>query len=212
MRCLLVSLLLIALTGCATTRIIPQPQPGSLIDQDGQRINQTLEGVMVSVQVHESSVRPSPAEQNYASFWVEVSNQRNVQLPLRYSDFLLIDEQGLQYQPVDPEELVDILTDSAAYLIPYPYVGFYYLQDSLRARLDTDFRSEGRYFASRRPEFLAREALPSINLLPGAKVAGAVYFAAELRTMNSFQLRYQIGQLAGQKSYYMTLPFIVEKK
>ena len=204
--------LLFCLTACSATLIAPQTQVGSQIDMAGERISQVEKGVQLAVKLHEVTVRPSPTDQNYVSFWVEVTNQRNVQLPLVYTDFLLIDDQGRQYQSVDPAGLVEQLTDTAPYLVPYPYVGFYYLQDSLRAQLDSQFRSESSYFDSRRPEYLASEALPGGSVLPASTVAGAIYFPAELRTMSGFRLRYQIGALPGQKSFQISLPFTVEKK
>lgn len=205
-------LLFLLLTACSTISIAPQPQAGSQIDMDGKRIGRAENGAHLSVMLHEAIVRPSPADRNYSSFWVEVTNQRNVMLPLSFTDFLLIDDQGRQFQALDPQQLVEQLTDTVAYLVPYPYVGFYYLEDSVRSHADTQFRSEGDYFASRRPEYLASDALPVGDVLPASSVQGAIYFPAELRTMKSFQLRYLIGALPGQKTYQISLPFLVEDK
>ena len=200
------------LTACSSIVIAPQPQSGSQIDMDGGRIVQAGKGVQLAIKVHEASVRPSPTDQSYSSFWVEVTNQRNVLLPLSFNDFTLIDDQGRQYQPVDPAELVETLTDTASYLIPYPYVGYYYLQDSVHSQSDTQFRSEGSYYSSRRPEYIESESLPVTDVHPSATVAGAIYFPAELRTMEGFRLEYQTGILPGQKSFQMSLPFRVRKK
>ncbi len=203
---------LFILPACSATVIAPKAQPGSQIDMNGERLIKAKKGVQLSLRLHEITVRPSPADQNYTSFWVEVANQRNLQLPLKHTDFLLIDGQGQQYLPIDPADLVERLTDAAPYLVPYPYVGFYYLEDSARSQLDTLFRSESSYFSSRRPEYIATEALPNVGVLPAANVSGAIYFAVELRTMNSFRLIYQVGALPGQKSFQMIVPFTVEKK
>jgi hypothetical protein len=188
------------------------PQSGSQLDLDGQRISHSAKGVQLAANLHEANVRPSPAEQNYSSFWIEITNQRNVLLPLSATDFLLIDDQGRQYQAADPEALVEQLAVSVPYLTPYPYVGYYYLQDSVRSQLDNQLRSETNFFSSRRPEYIASEALPEASVSPGAKVAGAIYFPVELRTLTGFQLRYQVGALPGQKNYQISLPFKVEKK
>ncbi len=211
-RTLSAILLYSLLTACSSVIIVPQPQPGSHIDKDGERIVQAGKGVQLAVKVHETSVRPSPTGQNFSSFWVEVTNQRNVLLPLSFKDFILIDDQGRQYQPADPAELVETLTDTASYLIPYPYVGYYYLQDSVRGQSDTQFRTEGSYYSSRRPEYIESESLPVTDVHPSATVAGAIYFPAELRTMEGFRLEYQTGVLPGQKSFQMSLPFTVRKK
>ncbi len=139
-------LLFFLLSACSTITINPQAQSGSQIDMNGQRILHAEKGVQLAAKVHDVSVRPSPAEQNYASFWVEVTNKRNVLLPLKFSDFVLLDDQGRQYQATDPAELVDLLTVDASYLLPYPYVGYYYLLDSLRGQADNRFNSESAYY------------------------------------------------------------------
>jgi len=200
------------LSACSSTLILPEPQPGSQIDMAGQRSSQGIKGIRLAVRLHEAVVRPSPAEQNYASFWVEVYNQRNVLLPLSASDFILLDDQGQQYLTVAANELVEHLSDVAPYLIPYPYVGYYYLEDSLRSAADTRLRGEADYFASRRPRYLKTEALPEAEVLPNATLAGAIYFPVELRQMSRFHLHYQSGALPGQKSYSLSFPFRVEKK
>ena len=204
-------LLFFLLSACSTITINPQAQSGSQIDMNGQRILHAEKGVQLAAKVHDVSVRPSPAEQNYASFWVEVTNKRNVLLPLKFSDFVLLDDQGRQYQATDPAELVDLLTVDASYLLPYPYVGYYYLLDSLRGQADNRFNSESAYYSSRRPEYIQLDALPVAEVLPAATVAGAIYFPVELRQKKSLQLLYQVGALPSQESFQISLPFTVEK-
>jgi hypothetical protein len=97
-------------------------------------------------------------------------------------------------------------------LLPYPYVGYYYLTDSLKGQADNRFSSEGAYYSSRRPEYIQQDALPAAQVLPAATVAGAIYFPVELRQKKSFQLIYQIGALPSQESFQISLPFTVVKK
>lgn len=205
-------IIIILLTSCSSIVISPQPQAGSHIDMAGQRISQTTNGVKLAARIYETSVRPSPAEQNYCSVWIELTNLRSVLLPLQLTDFMLIDNRGRQYQAVKPTDLVERLTLNIPHLIPYPYVGFYYLGDSSRARTNNHLSSEGSYFSSRRPEHIKTDALPLAEVLPASTIAGALYFPAELGTMKSFRLQYQIGTLAGQKTFQISLPFTVEKK
>ncbi|NOY13787.1 MAG: hypothetical protein GXP51_08965 [Deltaproteobacteria bacterium] len=212
LRLLNALLLMFLLTACSSVVISPQPRPGSQIDATGRQVSRTTHGVKLTVKIYDVSVRPSPVEQNYCSFWVTVTNLRDVLLPLKISDFQLIDDQGRQYPAADPDKLSELLTINEPYLIPYPYVGFYYLQDSVLAGADNQFKSESSFYSFRRPESLKLDALPETEVLPAATVAGAIYFPAELRTMRSFSLRYQTGALPGQKSFQISLPFTVEKK
>ncbi|MDX2479528.1 MAG: hypothetical protein QNK24_04230 [Desulfuromusa sp.] len=136
------SLLILLLFACSATVITPQPQSASLIDIEDQRISQTTRGVQLPAKLLGAGIRPSLTDQNYCSFWAEVTNQRNGQLPIDFTDFLLIDDQGRQYLPANHAELVEQLTDAVPCLTPYPYIVFYYLGDSVRSQADTQFRSK----------------------------------------------------------------------
>lgn len=211
MRKLLLLLLLVSLPGCAGVKVLPVPDAGSRIDVENQSLVKQRNGVEVAVRLQDLTVRPGPVEKNICSFQIEIANQREVVLPLAHNDFYLIDDQGQQYAAYNPEELIELVKTDLPYLIPYPYVGYYYLNDAVSAQVDNQMRSERSYFPSRRPEFIKLDALPDGKVLPKTKVSGAVYFAAELRTMTGFELRYQAGAVPGQKSFPLSFRFSVEK-
>ena len=201
----------ILLSGCAELRFIPQPQPGAEVDLISFTISQQQDSLTVTVRVADARVRPTPVEKNYCSFWIEVSNQRNVLLPLSHADFTLRDAAGHQYPAQAPDQLVALLTAETPYLVPYPYVGYYYLGDAERARAADQFRSEASYATSRRPEYIKLEALPEGDVLPRSKVAGMIYFPADLRPMDSFEVIYQaVAPLAPQLAP-LIFRFSVEK-
>ena len=203
-------ILFVFLAGCATVKIVPQTQTGAQVDVDSLAITRQQDKVRVTVRVADVSVRPAPLEKNFCSFWIEITNQRTVLLPLSFSDFILIDADGQQYAAQAADELVALLKPEIPYLIPYPYVGYYYLADQARGRSADQFRSEASYATSRRPEQIELEALPEADVLPQSKVTGKVYFPAELRTMRSFIIRYQSGALMSQKASPLNFSFSVE--
>lgn len=204
-------LIVLFLSGCAGVSIVPQPNSGARVDPVSQAIIQQHDSINVMVRLGEVSVRPAPIEKNYCSFWIEVENNRAVLLPLSFKDFILIDSEGHQFSAQEPDELVSLLKPEIPYLIPYPYVGYYYLGDDARASAADQFRSEASYATSRRPEYIELDALPQTDILPQAKVSGMIYFPAELRSMNGFQIRYHVGALPGQKSFPLNFGFSVEK-
>ncbi|HEY5673153.1 MAG TPA: hypothetical protein VIR78_05575 [Malonomonas sp.] len=212
MRTFLALLLLCCLLpACAQVNIVPQIQSGSQIDIDSRSINRQQEDISVTVRMADAHVRPSPVEQNYASFWIEVDNQGNTALPLSLQDFTLLDADGHHYAAQSPDELVTLLKPETSYLIPYPYVGYYYLGDSERAKVSDQFRSEASYAGSRRPEYIKLDALPEGEVPPHAKVTGMIYFSAELTRMRSFDVRYQSAPRSGQATLPFNFSFSVEK-
>jgi len=203
--------LLVFLTACAQVNIVPQSQSETQLDLESGSITQQQGAISVTLRVGDAHVRPSPVEQNYASFWIEISNQRNEILPVSFQDFSLIDAEGHQYTAQNPDNLIALLNPAQPYLIPYPYVGYYYLGDAERGRVTDQFRSEASYANSRRPDYIKLDSLPEGDLFSGAKVAGTVYFAAELTGMRGFEIRYQMPPLSGQQTLPLVFRFSVEK-
>ncbi len=203
-------ILLILLSACSSIKVIPQPLANSTLQADNSLVQQK-NSVQVNLQLRDMSLRPAPVEINVCSFWVEIENQRNVKLPVAPDDFVLIAADGQLYQAMDPEELLAQTKISAPYLIPYPYVGFYYLQDAYRGYAINQMQGQAPYFSSRRPEQITLDGLAAQALLPKTKTAAAIYFPAELRTMKSFKILYQVQALTGQESFPLEFAFSVEK-
>lgn len=199
------------LSACAEVRFIPQPQMGAAVDLNSLAVSQQQDSMTVSVRVGDARVRPTPGEKNYCSFWIEVSNQRNLLLSLSYADFTLRDAAGHQFPAQAPDQLVALLTAETPYLVPYPYVGYYYLGDAERARAADQFRSEASYATSRRPEYIKIDALPEGDVLPRSKVAGMIYFPADLRPMGSFEVIYQAAAPLAPQPLPLRFRFSVEK-
>ncbi len=204
-------LLFFLLSACATLKIVPQAQTGSQVDQESLAVTREIDNISVTVRLADVSVRPAPIEQNYCSFWIEINNQRSSLLPISFKDFTLVDAEGYQYAAHEPAGLVALLKPEVPYLVPFPYVGYYYLGDAERGSAADQFRSKSSFATSRRPELIELEALPEDQLLPHSKVAGKIYFSAELRTMRSFNIHYQVGALPGQKTFPFNFSFSVEK-
>ncbi len=211
MKAVISGLILMLLCSCAGVIVTPDPRPGIQVDAANTEAQLTREGVSLKVRLAEASVRPSPVEKNICSFWVEIENQRGVLLPVSFTDFQLIADDGTLFQAENPEDLVALLKPQIPLLIPYPYVGYYYLNDSVRGQWDDAFRSELSFSSSRRPELIHSDALPEQTLQPQTKASGMIYFPAELWSMQGFEIRYQVGALAGQKSFPVSIPFSVEK-
>ncbi len=201
---------LLFLTACSSVRVFPQPVADESFLLDVDLVRQTDE-LRVRMRLRDISVRPAPVESNICSFWVELENRSELMLPVSPKDFVLIAGDGQLFQSIEPEILLAQTKISAPYLIPYPYIGYYYLQDAYRAEARDQFVSQQAYFGSRRGEHIVLDGLTAQDVFPETRIAAAIYFPAELRTMKSFKIRYQVQGLPGEQSFPLDFAFSVEK-
>jgi hypothetical protein len=123
---------------------------------------------------------------------------------------VLKDAEGRQYRSITPERVREIVSKDTVYLIPYPYVGYYYLEDQEKGASRQAMASSLPFYAEYHPQEIFTRALPVGPVLPHAKVAGVVYFIADLtRTDHAELLVFPDGQLQGEPRY--RFPFRVEK-
>lgn len=205
-------LLLTLLAGCGGISIIPNPETSGQINAQELSITQTNEQVTVSARVMDLEVRPYQMEQNICSFMVLVKNERDQKIYLPAERFLLSDSAGNQYRPVSPDKIREIVASQDPYLIPYPYVGYYYEGDAERARIRNEFNSEVTYFPTKNPQNIALEALPDGKVEAHKQISGLIYFLADLRTMEGFTLEGSAVLANGVKSSDFIFPFSVVKK
>ncbi|MDO3379940.1 hypothetical protein [Geoalkalibacter halelectricus] len=201
---------LLILTGCGV-KIVPQPLPGAQIDLSDGSVTQQVDGMSLTLRVQDLEVRPYQMVDNLTSFWVAFDNGSNQGIPLAMDGFYLVDGQGNQKRPVTPSQVHEMIARDSFYLIPYPFVGFYYLQDAVRVSRAADFDSSLPYFPQRFPQDLYTQALPEGVVLPGTRVSGLIYFVADLTRMESFELRYYLPGTPLSQDADFRFPFSVEK-
>lgn len=205
-------LMLLLLVGCGGVTIVPRPDSSGQINAQDLSITQTNELVTVTAKVMDLEVRPYQMNQNICSFTLLVRNGRDQAVLLPAERFILSDSKGNQFRPVSPERIREIVADLDPYLIPYPYVGYYYEGDAERARIRNEFNSEVTYFPSLNPQRIALEALPEGKIEPHKQVSGLIYFLTDLRAMKGFTLEGSALLPGGVKSSDFIFPFTVEKK
>ena len=203
---------LLILSGCGGIAIIPSPASQGQINAQDLSITQTYEQVTVTAKVMDLEVRPYQMQHNICSFMLTVKNDRDQKIYLPAERFILSDSQGNQFRPVLPEKIREIIADRDPYLIPYPYVGYYYEGDADRARAQNDSSSQITYFPTKDPKNIAREALPDGKVEPHKQISGLIYFLTDLRNMDGFSLEGSAVLSKGVKSSDFIFPFSVVKK
>ena len=174
--------------GCGV-KVVPKPTASAILDPATNALSWTTSGVALSVKMVDQDVARTQMIDRVASFSVTAANLTGKELTLPLSSYLLIDDQGNQVRPITPEELLRIVSRDSFYLIPYPYFGYYYLEDRAKLRSFNTMTSPLPYFPETHPQAILTEAVPTGAIVPGAKISGLVYFLIDVEKKRHVEFR-----------------------
>jgi hypothetical protein len=123
-----------------------------------------------------------------ASFNVEIQNAGENEVIFDKESFVLIDSDRRQYYPLTPDKIREMMAKDTYYLLPYPYVGFYYLEDYELAQFKNSTSSNLPYYFELRPQDLYTKALPVEPIIPNARIKGLLYFHTDIHSLTSFTI------------------------
>lgn len=187
-RCLLLMFLCVLfLTGCGI-KVVPRTVPNATVDSANQTITASQNDLTVSAKVQDLDFGPYTGQNNVTSFYVVVANAGNTDRTVPLSAFMLFDQEQHLYRPLEPERVTALTRQEANHLIPYPYVGFYYLQDSAEFDFTAQTSSSLPYTSTKISPDAESDALPVGAIPPGAKMAGMLYFNIDLYEKKSVNL------------------------
>ena len=202
---------LLAVGGCGIV-VVPRPTATDAVVNPADRsITETRHGLSLSVRVQELEVASFRLDANVTSFYIAITNRSPEAVTVPLATFTLLDDQGNQYHPLDSGTLQQLVASEPSLLIPYPYVGYYYLQDSEKAGSLNAFDSSLPFYAANHPGELLSEALPVEAILPGARVAGMIYFKIDLAARKSVDLRVYLPSSNPSGTPDFSFPFAIEK-
>lgn len=207
---ILFAVLTLLLCSACSVKVSPIATATGTINQEEQSITERRDGVAFTVKVDELSVAPYQIVNNITSFHVEIDNQTDQPVSYPSKAFLLKDGNGQQYRSVTPEKVREIVSKDTVYLIPYPYVGYYYLEDQAMVTHADTFSSSMPFYAEYHPQDIFTRALTEEPILKKSKAAGVVYFIADLERSNYAELQvYSGGDATGEP--LLKFPFAIEK-
>lgn len=207
---ILFAVLTLLLCSACSVKVAPIATATGTINQEEQSITEVRDGVAFTVKVDELSVAPYQIVNNITSFHVEIDNQTDQPVSYPSKAFLLKDGNGQQYRSVTPEKVREIVSKDTVYLIPYPYVGYYYLEDQAMVTHADTFSSSMPFYAEYHPQDIFTRALTEEPILKKSKVAGVVYFIADLERTNFAELQvFSGGDATGEP--LLKFPFAIEK-
>ena len=105
---------------------------------------------------------------------------------------MLFDQDKKLYRPLESDRVTALTRQEANYLIPYPYVGFYYLQDSADFDYSTQSASSLAYSPQRTLGSADSYALPVGSIPPGANISGILFFNIDLYEKKFVDLTLQL--------------------
>ena len=145
------------------------------------------------------------------NFNIIIQNNRQSEVIFDNDCFILLDADKRQFYPLTPEKIKQMLAKDTYYLLPYPYVGFYYLEDYERASFKNSTSTNLPYYYELYPQDLYIRAMPTEPIIPGATVKGLLYFHADIHSFPSFSIN--VYRKGASKSAVpdFTFPFKVVK-
>lgn len=202
-------LILLFCTACSV-KVAPIATATGTINPEDQSITEVRDDVAFTVKLDELSVAPYQIVDNIASFLVTIENRTENPVSYPSKAFLLKDGSGRQYRSITPERVREIVSKDTVYLIPYPYVGYYYLEDQAMVTHADTFSSSMPFYAEYHPQDIFTRALTEEPILEKSTASGVVYFIADLeRTDYAELLVFLGGEAAGEP--LVKFPFAIEK-
>lgn len=212
-RALLILILaILPLCGCSVLTVVPQPTGTANLAPGGKMLMENRNDVAVSVGYQDTSLVSQSPVDNLIAFVVTIENNSNQEVSIPLASMILIDASGHQYRPETANKVVDMVKQKSPYLVPYPYVGYYYEQDNARAGSINAMTSSVPYYAENQPQDIFTQALPDEAVIPGAKITGLVYFVADLSTTSSLDFRIYPAGAAMTGTPLYSFAFSIEKQ
>lgn len=190
--------------------VSPIATPTGTINPEDHSLTETRNGVSFTVKLDQLSVGPYQMVDNISSFWVKIDNRTENPVSFPSSAFLLKDGNGHQYRSITPERVREIVSKDSVYLIPYPYVGYYYLEDQMRVAHEDTFSSSLPFYAEYHPQDIFTRALTEEPILKNSAASGVVYFIANIEKTNYAELLIFPNQYASGEAL-VKFPFAIER-
>lgn len=176
------------IVGCAPT-IKPLATGDNSVDAKQESLTSEKDGIRITANVRDLDYAPYRMVDTITSFEVAIENKTDQPYKLPLSSFLLVAGDGEQYRPFSPGEVRDIVSKDSSYLIPYPFVGYYYLEDREKIAAENTFESSLPFYAENHPQDIFIQALPEDTIVPEAKISGLIYFVVDLASKKQVDLR-----------------------
>lgn len=190
MKYLYISVFIILVTGagCSTVKVVPDQVPNGLINPKDSSQTITRNNIKISISSADAAMVNYSVESTIASFNVDIENNSDAEVTFDNDSFVLIDSASRQYYSLSPDKIREMMAKDTYYLLPYPYVGFYYQEDYEQSQFKNSTSSNLPYYFELRPQELYTKALSNDAIIPDAATKGLIYFNTDLNSMTSIKI------------------------
>lgn len=199
--------LLLVLSACGVS-VIPIKSNDNVNIINDKIISQKND-IELSAKLVDLEIPPYRNDQHISSFFVEIKNLSNRDLNYSLESFVLVDNNGRQYNPISPDKLKSYFERDSSYLIPYPFVGYYYLQDKVEGSFQQSVAPEGNFYYTNRPQNLMIDALPIEVLRARSQISGLLFYNIDYYSINSFAMKAYLP--AGNPEIFTEFQFSVKR-
>lgn len=182
------ALLILTVSGCASVKAVPEQVENGIINSADNSLTITNNNVKIKANVSETAINAYNLEETVTAFKLTINNLSTSEVAFADDSFVLVDERGLQYSLLTPEKVRDLIKRDSYYLMPYPYVGFYYLEDFQKTSFYNRFNSSLPYYYELYPQDLFTKSLPLTTIIPSMSIEGFVYFKIDLAAHQQVKL------------------------
>lgn len=176
------------ISGCSAVKIVPQQVSNGSVNAADNSLTVVNSGVEIYARADETGINAYNLENTVTAFTVSIKNNSNSEVAFSEDSFVLIDDKGLQYALLTPDKIRDMLKKDSYYLMPYPYVGFYYLEDYQKTSFYNRVNSSLPYYYELYPQDIFTKSLPMTTIIPGMKIQGLTYFKIDPAAHQSINL------------------------
>ena len=183
--------LALLLSGCGV-QVVPRTSAQISLGADKDTVTATENDLTVSVKLQDLDFGPYTGVNNITAFYVNITNNSQAERSVPLAAFMLFDQDRKVHRPLESDRVTALTRQEANYLVPYPYVGFYYLQDSTDFDYSTQSASSFAYSPQKTLGSAEAYALPVGAIPSGAHIAGLLFFNIDLYEKNFVDLTLQL--------------------
>lgn len=208
---IMMSLVTLLLAACSSVKVIPELAANGRINTAENSQTIVSNGVEVTARVDETGINSYNMDDTVTALHLMIRNSSENEVTFGDDSFLLVDESGLQYSLLTPENVRAMLKKDSYYLVPFPYVGFYYLEDFEKSNANNRFNSSLPYYYDLYPQDIFSKALQGTAIIPGMKIEGLTYFKIDPATHQHIKLLVYRKGASKTSSPDFTFPFKIVK-
>lgn len=198
-------------SACSSVRIVPEQAANGRINPVDNSQTITSKTAEVTARVDEAGINSYNLDSFVTSIHLSIKNISSSEIAFSENSFVIVDENNLQYELLSPDRVREMLKKDSYYLMPYPYVGFYYLEDYQKTNFYNRHNSSLPYYYELYPQDIYSRALPMIPVIPGMKTEGLTYFKIDPALHKNFKLLIYTKEASKSSPPDFSFPFRIDK-